>query len=468
MAANKRDFANFDTFPGSINEGTGNYEFPLLYSRDTSDRLRLWQLFVRLVKSAKKIRGIDWDLLEEKQIPIKDDYFHDAELPAKTLAEAWVETGIEGGKSTRSAPTYFSEVAFEGQSNQRNPFQQALIYGRSLYLKRTDKGCTTNTSGTQKNKKTLNVMYFPMLAKSYKDGAKHLEYPLYIQPKLDGVRCLIFLKKKDGGIKNVVAYSRRKKEFLTLDHLKEALYEYLNDLYYEDKNQSIYLDGELYRHGKKLQDISGESRNEKKAVVATTQNEYHIYDCFYPTELDNIFETRLEQIDALFAAIKENGSSSTMSMIKQVPTYKMKDAIAVSEQYDKFVQSGYEGAILRNISSVYNAKATSASTRSDDLVKMKQKFTDEYEVVGFTEGTRGKDKGAIIWIAQTAGIQGNKVKFNVTPKDMTYAVRYKLFAECKKDFDTKYRGRMITVEYQDLSEAGVPLRAKALVFRDYE
>lgn len=111
-----------------------------------------------------------------------------------------------------------------------------------------------------------------------------------------------------------------------------------------------------------------------------------------------------------------------------------------------------------------NVQKTGAFLRSKDLVKMKPKFTDEYEVVSYTEGSKGKDRGAIIWICQTK----DSVQFHVTPKDITYEERYKLFTEAEENFDEKFASRMLTVEYEDLSSANVPLRAKALTFRDYE
>ena len=124
---------------------------------------------------------------------------------------------------------------------------------------------------------------------------------------------------------------------------------------------------------------------------------------------------------------------------------------------------GYEGAMLRNTNGEYLASADKAS-RSSDLVKLKPKHTDEFKIIGYTQGKRGKDKGAIIWICSTE----NDNEFNVTPKDMTYEERYDLFIDCEKNFDEKYFNKMMTVEYEDLSKAGVPQRAKAVIIRDYE
>jgi hypothetical protein len=92
---------------------------------------------------------------------------------------------------------------------------------------------------------------------------------------------------------------------------------------------------------------------------------------------------------------------------------------------------------------------------------------DEYEVVGFDQGSKGRDKGAIIWVCKNSDGES----FNVTPKNITYEERYKLFKEAKqnngKGFDEKFKGRMMTVEYEDLSADNIPLRAKAVGFREH-
>jgi hypothetical protein len=467
MSSSKRDFTDFNEFPGEIDEGTGYHTFPTLWHVDDAKRLRTWQIYVRLVKTNKPdLFGIDWDLLAENQVPIKESYYTmGTSIPSSIKAEAWVETGILDGKVTRNSPTYITEPVNEGKTNERNVFQQALIYARSQWLKRKDKGGTEKKpSLTTKAKPHVNTKYFPMLARTFKAGEKHLNFPLYIQPKLDGVRCLVYLSKKNGGVKSVVAYTRTKRPFPSIDYIKKILYPYLNDLYDEELDQSIYLDGELYKHGKKLQDISGDSRNDKADVKDDNadRNQYHIYDCFYPIELDMRFIDRHKQLVELYSALSDNA----IKVIKEVPTYKVRSLKEAEAKYETFTAMGYEGAILRNTDGPYLADPikTGSYMRSKDLVKMKQKFTEEFECVGFTDGKRGKDKGAVIWICQTK--DGHE--FNVTPKDITYEKRYEVYKECIDDFDDKYLGRMLTVEYEDLSKAGIPQRAKALVFRDYE
>jgi hypothetical protein len=466
MSSDKRDFTDFTAFPGELDEGTGYHVLPILWHKDDAGRWRQWQIFIRLVKEGDQLSGIDWDLLHETQVPIKSSYYEiGTSIPDHIHAEAWAETGVESGKITRNAPSYFTQPLNVGKINERNVLQNALVYARSQWLKRKEKG-GSESKQIHSNSSSLvsSTMYFPMLAKPFKDGKKHLVFPLYIQPKLDGVRCLMFLKKKNGGVQNVVAYTRTKKPFPSVDYIKKTIYPYLNALYDEEKHQSIYFDGELYKHGKKLQDISGDSRNETADTSNsnTSRNEYHIYDCFYPKELDTCFKDRLAQLTLYYDAISKKDSA----VLKKVPVYLVGSLKAAEKRYEQFVALGYEGAILRNADGVYltSANKTGAFLRSNDLVKMKQKFADEYEVVGFTDGARGKDKGAIIWVCKTK----DGVEFNVTPKDMTYERRYQLYDDAVANFDKKYANRMITLEYEDLSENGVPLRAKSVAFRDYE
>jgi DNA ligase-1 len=513
MASSKRDFTKFDDFPGSLDEGTGFHILPTLWQKDGADRWRQWTIQTRLVKTDMQMNGIDWDLLVEKQVIIKPEYYvSGVKIPKGIQAEAWVETGIEGGKITRSAPTYFIAPVNEGKANERNLFQQSLVYARSQWMKKVDKGgvevkpnilsddtpldsnlgdddninvkpadtgiksksknnstkSKTITKNTATTKSTIdtrtNVMYFPMLARPFKEGEKYLKYPIYVQPKLDGIRCISFLRKPDSDESEVIIYTRAKKPFPSVDYLKKVLYPYLNALYDHTKHQSIYLDGELYKHGKKLQDISGDSRNEKadESESNKNRNEYHIYDCFYPKELDTPFKNRLKQLVALYDSIDTEDSL----ILKKVPSYLVKSIEAAEKKYDELIKMGYEGAMLRNVAGPYTADPVKTGTflRSHDLVKMKPKFTDEFNVVGFTEGSRGKDKGAIIWVCETS----DHTQFNVTPKDITYEDRYALYADAVDNFEEKYKDRMMTVEYQDLSKTGVPLRAKAVTFRDYE
>ena len=65
------------------------------------------------------------------------------------------------------------------------------------------------------------MKYKPMLAQNVGDYSriKDDDWPLYVQPKLDGVRCLIQYESQNQLEWFVVAYSRTGKEWKNIDHI---------------------------------------------------------------------------------------------------------------------------------------------------------------------------------------------------------------------------------------------------------
>ena len=87
-------------------------------------------------------------------------------------------------------------------------------------------------------------MIKPMLA--YKVDKKPVDWSekVYIQPKLDGVRCVIYLDDKE----NIRCFSRTGKEFHNLQHIKDSLHEVSLNGNRVSANTDVVLDGELYNH----------------------------------------------------------------------------------------------------------------------------------------------------------------------------------------------------------------------------
>ena len=483
MSSDKRDFADFKKFPGSI--VAKKYTFPSLYYKDSSGKTRIWTVNVRLVKDSAKGKrpkhSHDWDLLKENEIPVIPEYLAEGKLPPNVVAQFWVETGIIGGKMSRHPPSYSKETNV-GRANERNVFKQSLVDARSKYLKKYEEGGRTKKEFGGKKKLPGNKMFFPMLARKFNEDKKHVVWPALGQPKLDGVRCIAFLnvnpKKKTPTYKDVILATRQQKEFMGFNHIRRLLLASLIEMY-NTRGFSLYLDGEFYKHGKHLQEISGEVRNiEKNSNVTKDSVQYHVFDCFYPDELTMPFEERAELLEDYFriyemASVDWTGSKLAENlrkkdMVTMVPTVELEDEKSLLAIYKRWVSQKYEGAMYRNPASPYLAHPTKTGTflRSHGLLKLKMRYDAEFELVGFTEGTKGRDKGAIMWICKTSG----GTQFHVTPKNTTLKARYALFKKITQDdnFDQEYKGRMMTIEYEDLSKDGVPLRAKSVGFRDYE
>lgn len=87
MASSKRNFTDFKDFPGELND-SGYYVLPTLWHKDELDRLRKWTIHIRMIKKGDKLKGIDWNMLKEIQVPIEQKYFTD-KIEDSIISEMW-------------------------------------------------------------------------------------------------------------------------------------------------------------------------------------------------------------------------------------------------------------------------------------------------------------------------------------------------------------------------------------------
>ena len=211
----------------------------------------------------------------------------------------------------------------------------------------------------------------PMLAHKY--NPDKADYPAYIQPKLDGVRCVF---TKDG------AYSRTGKEFKNVDHIKKDLKVVFN------RYPNIILDGELYNHGLKddFEKIislvrktkpTQEHRDEAEQLV-----QYHMYDiASYPHAT---YEWRMHFVNTL----TDSAVVRTSKCLRIIKTEVALDYDNALHKHEKYLKQGYEGSIYRSMTGQYK------NTRSWDLMKFKDFEDSEATIVGYEAG-KGKRQGTI-------------------------------------------------------------------------
>lgn len=463
MAATKRNFKDLEeNIPGYINNITNNYEFPILYKETVSGKIRQWQIKIRIIKSDSVRRDItskqNWNEMEENSVCIKPGYITgDAKFLSGESVEMWSESGLLSGTLSKSPATYVTGKNI-GRKNETNPFQQALITARGTWLLKIDQGSRDILSKTGPKKLVVEnsaLKFYPMLANNY-EKVKDIEYPVYIQPKLDGIRCIIFLDFKN---KKVVMYSRQLKEFPSnnvCDNIRMCLFDILLKNY---NGESVYLDGELFKKGISLQKINSISRTTEDSEDFL---EFHNYDMFYPSYGGKTPDPDFSERTTLLKKIHSGLSKENSKFIKFVPTLLVKNEKENDILYKKNLKDSYEGSMIRSLGGLYlkSSVKKSEQLRSNDLLKRKEIFDEEFEVVGYTQGIKGKSVGCVIWICES-----RNGEFNVVP-NQTYAERAEIFKELGKKFDTKYRGRMLTVEFRGLSDKGIPTLAKAIGFRD--
>ena len=266
-------------------------------------------------------------------------------------------------------------------------------------------------------------------------------FPCFVQPKLDGLRCIMY---RDSVTTDLHCQSRTGSYFDTMDHIKTSLAPVFT------KHPDTIFDGELYTTEIPFEELAGLIKKKKltpsdKERLCAIQ--YHIYDIVDETKS---FEDRHAMIRKIFA---QNAASKMASphahapdsnhlpqFIRLVPTTEAKTPADFRAQFGEFIETGYEGIMLRNKKGMYRC-----NYRSHDLQKYKEFLEDEFSIVGFTQGD-GRDKGTIIWICVTK--EGKE--FNVRPRG-TMEHRRKLFQTGEK-----YVGKKLTIIYQELTEEGKP------------
>jgi len=209
-------------------------------------------------------------------------------------------------------------------------------------------------------------MIKPMLA--YKVDKKPVDWSekVFIQPKLDGVRCIF---TKDG------AYSRTGKEFKNLAHIKYDLTDFFR------KHPNSVLDGELYNHALKddfekiISLVRKQKPTDQDARDAQHLVQYHVYD----TIAEGIdYEDRFNWLTRYLPIAK------TMTLIKNTVVENQDEAKML---HNVHLAQGYEGSMLR-LNKLYEQK------RSYNLQKFKDFSDTEATIIGYEAG-KGKFTGLI-------------------------------------------------------------------------
>ena len=213
----------------------------------------------------------------------------------------------------------------------------------------------------------------PMLA--YPVSTKPIDYskPVFMQPKLDGVRCVI--QHEAGAENHVKAYSRTGKEWKNINHILAELCPFFA------KHPNVILDGELYNHDLKddFEQIISLVRRQKPDDIDMLESrdmvQFHCYD---------IINKRMK-FNTRNKFIKDNLEESFC--IKHVHTMQVSSHENALTFHESYKAGGYEGSILRT-------NDTYKCGRSWNLRKFKDFSDTEATITGWVEG-KGKRKGTI-------------------------------------------------------------------------
>ena len=360
--------------------------------------------------------------------------------------------GLVEGKKTQDKPTC-CEAKNVGRSNETTPQAQAGLEAQSKWQKKLDSGYAQTPEEAETKK-----FFEPMLALNYDDRKAEVQYPIYSQPKLDGIRCIV---RKEGD--ELVARSRKGKVIDAIPHILSSL----KGLFVE--HPDTILDGELYNHElkenfnkitslvRKQKPVRGKNDTDtsfaKKQKAFTERLEeakatiqYWIYDAPQINILDSNtkFSLRLEELNALFP----QSDSLVLVATSQIHSEK-----GLNEMYETYLEDGYEGQMIRTNSPYDENK------RSKTLLKRKDFQDAEYKVIDIEEGNgnrSGTCKHLVCYCPKTQKTFHSNVKGS--------------FEYLKEILDNKeqYIGKEATIKFFQLTPDGIPRFPFAIAFRDYE
>jgi len=288
-------------------------------------------------------------------------------------------------------------------------------------------------------------MIKPMLA--YKVDKKPVDWSenVYIQPKLDGVRCVIYLDENE----EIRCFSRTGKEFHNLQHIKDSLHDFFKMETEFSANTDVVLDGELYNHD--LRDNFEKIISLVRKQKPTTQDrldaaeliEFHCYD-YIETVMNQPYGYRASQLvtsDMYSPCIKYVDSKLATS----------RETANIIHQYN--LNDGYEGSILR-LDRPYEQK------RSYNLQKFKDFHDTEATIIGYEEG-KGKREGTLGKFLMQDD-DGNQ--FGCPPGK---GYNYKDLADILKNIH-KYMGQRATFTYFERTQYGSYRHPLFKTVRNYE
>lgn len=352
-----------------------------------------------------------------------------------------------------------------GKSNETTPMEQAISQAHSDWNKKRDEGYKSLTDlgighqnggvhhglftihgSVQVPAKSLEEVLDaclpqfntdasgnpkPMLATDWKK-IKKINYPVLLQPKLDGVRCLMTIAADE-----VLFWSRSGKEYLTLAHIANSIMPYLEEERKRSKSIWFILDGEIYSDELTFQEIIAAV---KKQRPESLKLKFRAYDTISTADQGQRWDDTVALVDKIAS-----------SEVQLVPTWVANNEEEVKAHHDTWVQEGYEGAMIRLYGSKY-----AQGQRSRELLKVKEFDETEYYFQRWEKGLRDEDLIAVCWISILA--------------DDAKEFKAKMVGTVAEKLELATRlipqDSLITIKHFGLTEDGLPRFPIGKAFRD--
>lgn len=327
-----------------------------------------------------------------------------------------------------------------------------------------------------------------------------------VEPKLDGFRVTFLCRDGHGGF-----FTRSGKRMPSLDHLVEDVIRTAEGIIVNDKANKLLrdilmddidsplsdeekamrptsarsslnfmLDGEALTDGS-FNDTSGALRRESTEADAT----YHIFDIASYAEFDAVGSIERSYMDRR-ALVEQFVRYSLSKALTKTPRYYAHSVEEIHDLYDQFRTAGLEGAMVKNPDGFYDKK------KSYGWLKLKAEETEDLHIVGFYNGEANTKyenlMGGVIvrryhgvglytdvrvgggWSDEQRHALWEDWKHDADLFGVNAMVGYKpgwsYDPETKLPDDLKLIGRMIEIQYQEITPEQSLRHPRFIRFRD--
>ena len=313
-------------------------------------------------------------------------------------------SGLEDGQKVQNIRACKAKNA--GRANATSAEEQADKEMLAIYRKKLKDGYfKTREEALEKR------VLLPMLADKVQD-LQELPYPVFVQPKLDGMRLLGY----NDGTKDILM-SRTAREVDTLEHIRKNL-----------KLFPLQLDGEGYAHGFTFQENM--KLIKKYRPGDTEQVTYWVFDT---PSISGDFEVRYKALKAVWDTIR------VPDCFKLVPTYIVKNEAELRQYHQEFLADGFEGTIVR-----INGGTYEFNKRSKQVLKFKDFIDETYEIVDVIPSDKRPEEGVVVC---------------KMPDSRQFDCNMKVSRDGRRDIlsnKADYIGLMAEVRFFEFTDGGLP------------
>lgn len=338
-----------------------------------------------------------------------------------------VIAGVKDGKLVTSKWTVVKGKN-KGRANATTATEQAEAEALALYTKKKDKGYA-------EREEDIPDLMEVMLAHNYNDYKSSIVWPVYSQPKFDGIRCFV---TKDG------MFTRNRKPITAVPFIIESLKSVFVT------NPDLIIDGELY--SEQLKDNFNEIVSLVRKKEATAENQerakqlglgLYVFDIIPSRTSTMVFSSRFSLAVTILRGVQH---------VHMAQTDTVHDQKKLDDLYATYRNAGYEGQMIR-ADTAYQFERTAA------LLKRKEFIDAEFEITGYEEGVGNR--------SNTIGKFHMKMDSGVTFESNVKG-DMKLLRQIWKDRE-KYIGTKATVKFFSYLPSGRPRFPYIIKFdRSYE